>query len=103
MRVFLVGLMASMVLATPLQARPGSSVTVRIPHGDLDLSTDQGVEQLKERSVTAIRRACSRGPVFGADANDVQEACTTQAEAEVMQQIEQRRAAPLSIVKSSAK
>jgi UrcA family protein len=96
MRSFIAGLMASLVLVTPLQARAPTSVSVHISTVGLDLSTPEGVAALKKRSVVAIRKACAdlAYPL------DTYQSCRIQAEAEAMKQIEHRRQSRLAMLTS---
>ncbi len=88
MRFLLIGLTASLALSAPLHAGTKTSVEVRIPHGDLDLSTADGVTKLKKRSVAAIRRACSQVPVELSYPAYTEQRCRVDAEADAMKQID---------------
>ena len=73
-------------------AATGEPVTIRIPHGDLDLTSQADVTLLKKRIAKAVDRACRApisysGALFVGDYN-----CRTNAMAEALAVLEQRRA-----------
>lgn len=100
MRVLLVGLLASLALTTPLQAQTDNSLTVRISHSDLDLTTSEGVATLKQRSVKAIRRACAKVQLETIYPIYSDQRCRAAAEADAMKQIEHRRKTRLAMLTS---
>lgn len=54
--------LATAVFATaaiPAEAREPDRVKVRIPHADLDLTTQQGVDTMKRRITAETRKACT--------------------------------------------
>jgi UrcA family protein len=89
MRFLLIGLAASLALSAPLHASATTSVEVRIPHGDLDLSKADGVSKLKKRSVVAIRKACAKVPVEFIYPAYSEQRCRADAEFDAMKQINQ--------------
>jgi UrcA family protein len=100
MRALSIGLMASLALAVPAQAKPVDSVTVHIPIGDLDLTTADGVAKLKQRSAFAIRRACAHQAADAWVSSDAEYNCRVSAMAEANRKIEQRRQTSLALLTS---
>lgn len=52
----------ALAAATLLYAAPAAAQTVRVPFGDLNLSTAAGAEAFDARTAAAARQACVVGP-----------------------------------------
>jgi UrcA family protein len=52
----------ALAAATLLHAAPAAAQTVRVPFGDLNLSTAAGAEAFDARAAAAARAACAVGP-----------------------------------------
>jgi UrcA family protein len=98
MRALSIALIASLALTAPVQADSLRTVDVRIPYGDLDLSTAEGVAKFKQRSVVAIRRACAPD-AFGLSAYPGSSLrCQRDAMTQAMLKIEEHRQTTLALL-----
>lgn len=98
MRALFIGLMASMAVTVPAHAGSTQPVEVRIPYGDLDLATATGVAKLKQRSETAIRRACAPDPFDHLQSPYLEQRCRIDAMADANVQIERQRQTTVALM-----
>jgi UrcA family protein len=100
MRALLIGLAASLTMTAPAQASSRDSVSISIPYRDLDLTTAEGMKTFRQRSKKAIHSACAsltlRSPLASAE----ELSCRTDALAQAMQQVEEKRQTRLAMLTS---
>ena len=75
----------SLAAATLLYAAPAAAQNVRVPVGDLDLSTGAGAAAFDARVASAARDACTAGSRL------VNEACVVRVQREAVRQLPQNR------------
>jgi UrcA family protein len=75
----------ALAAATLLYAAPAAAQEVRVPIGDLDLSTGAGAAAFDARVASAARDACLRGPRL------VDSVCVQRVRREAVRQLPQNR------------
>jgi len=82
-------LAACLIAGTSYAASPAAAPSVSVRYGDLDLSTDQGVNKLYARVAAAARHVCADGlDIRDLAAYAAERACETHAIDSAVQQVQ---------------
>ena len=71
--------LAALSLASTAQAEKFDRVSVTVPYGDLDLTSEAGAATLQKRVEAAADKACSRAWIFEAKSSAGRQKCRAEA------------------------
>lgn len=94
MRTAMLCAAAALIAAAPAVAAPPSphAVTIRVPHGDLDLASPHDVSVLKRRITAVVSRACRRPGAYASGMATTDHKCRADALEAAFAVVERRRA-----------
>ena len=99
MRYATLAIVAALGFATPAAAAPTANfVSVHGPYHALDIASPEGLDRLKRRVKTAVRRACTKASAGTLYGHLNEDACRADSQALADREIERHRSRSLAML-----